>query len=227
YSCLGPILAGIALERISGRSLRALFSERIRRPLGISASELRYAPVPRTLRERTAPTETGRQRERDIALAMTSSSDDPASKPLFEGPLRGVVHDGNALFLGGAAGNAGLFGTAAAVFRLCSALATDGLLFTTQELELFRRPLGRSPTDIRTFGFQSGAAEQAPAGPFGPHSYGHVGFTGTSVWIDADRPLVAVLLTNRVHPRWTDAPVQAWRREFHALAAQLGGGARS
>ncbi|RMG44994.1 MAG: class A beta-lactamase-related serine hydrolase [Acidobacteria bacterium] len=214
YSCLGPILAGIAMERATGRPLAELFRERLAAALDLGETEIRFGPLPGGLRRRAAPTEAGRRHEEAMAGGCPRGRDDV--------PLRGEVHDGNAAFLGGAAGNAGLFGTAEAVHRLASALAVPGPLFDDREVERFRRPAARGGGDVRTFGFRSGLARTAPAGALGPSSFGHVGFTGTSVWIEPSRPLVAVLLSNRIHPEWREAPVQRWRREFHDLVAGSG-----
>ena len=79
----------------------------------------------------------------------------------------------------------------------------------------------RSRNQARTFGFQSGSDPGAPAGALGPDSFGHCGFTGTSVWIAPRRPAVAVLLTNHVHCVRGDAPIGRWRRDYHGLAVDL------
>ncbi len=221
YSCFGPILAGIALERATGRRLAQLLDDEIRVPLGLPAAELGFGPLPRAARERAAPTETGRLYESSLAGEGRHGLD------VVPGPgavLRGEVHDGNASFLGGAAGNAGAFGTARAVFRLAAELAAPRTLFDGAGLRAFHDAWSGEGGEARTLGFQSGRSPDAPAGGLGARSFGHVGFTGTSVWIAPDAPLVVVLLTNRVHPVFRDAPVQSWRREFHDLSLQLSPG---
>ncbi|MBP7146185.1 MAG: beta-lactamase family protein [Acidobacteria bacterium] len=213
YSCLSAIAAGVALERLSGLGLRELLRREVAIPLGIAEGDLGFSPLASGQRSRTAPTERGRAREAQLAGLPPAPADEP---------LRGTVHDNNSAFLGGASGNAGLFGTARAVFRVASALVTGGLLGADSRARL--RAVGaRSDDEARTFGFQSGSAATAPAGAFGPASFGHVGFTGTSVWLSPDPAWIAVLLTNRVHPRWVEAPMQTWRREFHDLAWTLRG----
>lgn len=220
YSCLGPILVGVALRRITGRTLRELFADEVLRPLGLADEELCFGPLPVPLRERTAPTEVGRQYEDTIAGDGVAGRDIAPGSPA---PLRGEANDGNAAFLGGAAGNAGLFGSARAVFRVASAVAAPGVLLAPREWRRLATPGASSPDDVRTFGFQSGAAPRAPAGPLGPESFGHVGFTGVSAWNSPRLDLVAVLLTNRIHPRWSDAPMQDWRREFHGAVVRAAG----
>ncbi len=243
YSCPSAIAAKCALERGTGRPLRALFREYVAAPLGLGEDDVLFSPVPDRLRARCAPTERGRTHEDGIADAEGRSLGDAfdenrgaALVPGDDAPLRGVVHDGNAAFLGGDGGNAGLFATAAATFRLASALAHGPFLSAAARARL-TTPAAEGNGDVRTFGFKAGAAATAPVGALGPRAYGHNGFTGTSVWIapapgddpprgdDAAPPLVAVLLANRVHPRWTDAPVQAWRRAFHDAVVAASGSA--
>lgn len=137
----------------------------------------------------------------------------------------GQVHDGNAFFLGGAAGNAGLFGTARAVFRLACSLAFDGDYLPSVARGLLWAPLAGHPGgDVRSLGFQLSTADHSPGAVFGPRGFGHVGFTGSSVWVRETPALVAVLLTNRVHPLWREAPMQLWRAQFHEIACRLAGG---
>ncbi len=224
YSCLGPLLAGIALERSSGRSLRQLLVEEVVVPLAIPPGELLFSPLPSTARDGVAPTECGRQREAELATSWFSPAEPVAAEgrghEIVPGPaafLCGEVHDGNACFLGGAAGNAGLFGTARAVFRVASALLVDDDFLPYRWRRLFAEPCARGEGDVRSFGFQSGEAPEAPVGAFGAASFGHVGFTGTSLWIGVPEGPIAVLLTNRVHPRYVAAPMQDWRRAFHDL----------
>lgn len=217
YSDLGAVLAAIACERAAGAPLDQLFDSLVRDPLDLTARDCRFGPLPADDLPRTAPTETGRRREAEQA------GDPPPVSPLVPGPrrpLRGEVHDGNAAFLGGVAGQAGLFGTARAVFRLASACLGAVPLYRPDTLTRFREPALCNGADAYTLGFQSAVAPKAPAGPaFGPAAFGHVGFTGTSVFADPLRPLVAVLLTNAIHPVWRDLPIRAWRIEFHDLAA--------
>ncbi len=228
YSCLSAIAAGIALERHAGASLGELFDRLVREPLGLPPAEACPGPLPAPLRPLAAPTERGRRREWELARAWARERgvrlprDGPVPGP--DEPLRGDVHDGNAAHLGGLAGNAGLFATARATFRLVSALALPGVLADERLLRLCREPLARGGGDVRTLGFRHAATANAPGAVLGPRAWGHEGFTGTAAWVDPDRPLVAVLLSNRVHPRWSDAPVQAWRREVFATIAAVADG---
>jgi CubicO group peptidase (beta-lactamase class C family) len=224
YSCLGPILAGLALERRTGASVRELWDAEVRLPLTLPPEGLLFGPLPPELVPRAAPTESGRRHEESIAGPGEFGRE---IAPGPAAPLRGVVNDGNACFLGGAAGNAGLFGAADVVFRVASALAAPGPLLADREWRRAVQPAATGSDDARTIGFQSGASPKAPAGALGAASFGHVGFTGVSVWIAPQLELVAVLLSNRIHPRYTEAPVQTWRREFHDAVVRAASRERS
>lgn len=185
YSDLGYLLLGVALAARADDELDRVVAREVVAPLGLtlgSARQLR-ARDPR-FDARVAPTEV-------VA---------------FRGGLvRGVVHDENAWALAGhgSAGHAGLFGDARAVLGLGVAIleALAGRRrewLGPDELE----PLLRTrPGGSHLAGFDRRSGEAPSSGSvFGPRTFGHLGFTGTSLWIDPDRELVGVLLTNRVHP---------------------------
>jgi CubicO group peptidase (beta-lactamase class C family) len=185
YSDLGAITLGLALERLYRRPIRQLASRQILRPLGLRAT--RYRP-PRSWRARIAPTEFDPWRGRLI---------------------HGEVHDENAAFLGGTSGHAGLFGS-----------ARDLLAFGEWLLARYRGdPGGRHsaplrpetvreftlrqhlvPGSSRALGWDTPSPGSSAGTRLAPSSFGHTGFTGTSIWIDPSRDLVVVLLSNRVHP---------------------------
>ena len=146
------------------------------------------------------------------------------------GLVRGRVHDENAWALTGAggSGHAGMFGTVGAVLRFGEAV-TDGLLghgpFAPHDLGWL---VSERPGGTLRAGFDGKSEQGSSAGArFGPRSFGHLGFTGTSVWMDPDASLVAVLLTNRVYPSRTRALVAIKRERprahdaLHAYAASL------
>jgi len=132
----------------------------------------------------------------------------------------GEVHDNNAHTLGGVAGNAGLFGTARAVVSASRACLAGGGLLGDEERSWFGHNFTPGLSQDRAVGFQLATTAGSSAGPaLGPRSFGHTGFTGTSVWIDPDARRIVVLLTNRVHPRFRDLDMNAIRRQFHAAVA--------
>ena len=215
YSCLGYILAGFALEAAGGGTLEQLFEERIARPLGVS--DLLYRPS-ESQRPRTAATEKGNRRERTLAGEQGAGYNGWRT-----GFIWGEVHDTNARTLGGVAGNAGLFGTARAVHALAASLldTARGLLRPEERL-LLRRSATPGLAEERAVGFQVASTRGASAGSaLPPMSFGHTGFTGTSLWIDPEAERTYILLTNRVHPRYRPLDMHSVRREFHAIAARL------
>jgi CubicO group peptidase (beta-lactamase class C family) len=212
YSCPNYILAGFALERAGGAPLVTLFREQVGAPLGVA--DLLFSP-PASLRRRIAATETGNARERDLAGAAGADYNEWRS-----GVIWGETHDNNAHTLGDAAGNAGLFGTARAVHQLAREFLPGGRLLGEGERALFGHNFTPGLQQDRAVGFQLATTIGCSAGPgLGPASFGHTGFTGTSLWIDPQARRIVVLLTNRVHPRFRDQDMNALRREFHTLAA--------
>ncbi len=174
YSDIGFILLGIAIERLTGRTLAE------QAPGGFS-----FAPDP----------------------AMCAATERCSWRGRV---LRGEAHDENAAALGGAAGHAGLFGTADAVLDFAAALLAD----CPAEL---RTPASRTRSlgwEIRHEGWAGGDA-------CSPATIGHTGFTGTGLWIDLSAGVAWTLLTNRVHPsRHTDTGIQALRRAVGDLVVR-------
>jgi CubicO group peptidase (beta-lactamase class C family) len=133
----------------------------------------------------------------------------------------GDVHDGNAYFLGGAAGHAGLFSNAHETLRLAEQfIASSTRLLAPETCELFRTDLTHNLNEARSFAWQLAATKDSTASAaLAPDSFGHLGFTGTSCWIDAACERVFILLTNRTHTRTLPfANINGVRREFHTLA---------
>lgn len=180
YSDLGIILLGEILERAAGHSLDAFVRERVFGPLGMRDTMFR---PPARLRPRIAPTEFDAWCGRLI---------------------HGEVHDENAFALGGVAPHAGLFSTAGDLARFARMLLNGGTLdgrriVSRETVELFTRRAGIPGSD-RALGWDTKSAEGSSAGIlFSSRSFGHTGFTGTSIWIDPERELFVILLTNRVH----------------------------
>ncbi|MFI5183823.1 MAG: serine hydrolase domain-containing protein, partial [Vicinamibacteria bacterium] len=118
--------------------------------------------------------------------------------------LRGEVHDENAFALGGVAPHAGLFGTAPDLARFAQMLVNGGVyehrrIVSRETLEGFTRRAG-VPDSSRALGWDTPSSGSSSGSLFSPRSFGHTGFTGTSLWIDPDRRLFLILLTNRVYP---------------------------
>jgi CubicO group peptidase (beta-lactamase class C family) len=195
YSDLGFILLGDLLERVHGDRLDRLATREIFAPLGLPS--LSFAPGPHSPDGPVAPTERCPVRGRLLA---------------------GEVHDLNAWAMGGVAGHAGLFGHAADVGTLCAALcqiwrgqggASAGMGALALDRDLLRTfwsPCGVAGSTWR-LGWDGPAASASLAGErISRAAVGHLGFTGTSLWIDPARAVFVVVLSNRVHPAVRDDP---------------------
>ncbi|MCP3978970.1 MAG: beta-lactamase family protein [bacterium] len=214
YSDLGYIVLGAVLERVAGRALPQLFDALIARPLGLARAAF---AVDGSRAGDAASTECGNLFERMLA------GDAGQGHAWREEIPAGEVHDANAHTLGGAAGHAGLFGTCedvASIAREILCGETLGLAGRQRERLLRLAPDSKD----RTVGFVAASASKAARGVLPDDAPGHVGFTGTSLWLDPAASGFYVLLTNRVHPYVETSDFQEIRREFHraALAAIAG-----
>lgn len=201
YSDLGFILLGAVVERAFGDSLDNLARERIFQPLGMRRTCFR---PPSAWGPRIAPTEMDPWRQR---------------------LLRGEVHDENACAMGGVAAHAGLFGTAADLAVFCQALLNGGVynhrrIVKASTLETFTRRQAQPSESSRALGWDTPSPDCSAGSRLSPQSYGHTGFTGTSLWIDPRRRLFIVLLTNRVHPSRENGAIQSARRQIADTVAE-------
>jgi serine-type D-Ala-D-Ala carboxypeptidase len=209
YSDLDFMLLGLLIEEVTGQRLEQTVAEKVMRPLDLQ-EELFFQTLP----------VAGRQR----IFAATENC------PWRGRVLVGEVHDDNAHVLGGVAGHAGLFGTIGGVLALASHLleSRQGLTvhpgYRSADLLECLSPLHRAFGSSLLLGFDSPSPGLSSAGRFfSPASFGHLGFTGTSFWIDPAQDLVVVLLTNRIHPRRDNDRIKAFRPLFHdAVATALG-----
>jgi len=200
YSDLGYILAGAILSRVSGRSLDRVMVDEVTSVLGISdqvyyPAALNGETKARFLRT-VAPTERCDWRGRIV---------------------RGEVHDENCAALGGVSGHAGLFGTARGVAALGRA-TLDALAGRTHFLsrELLEHALRPRPGGSHVLGWDTKSQAASSAGRrISASAFGHLGFTGTSIWCDPDRDVVVVLLTNRVCPSRANEKIKGFRPAFH------------
>ena len=205
YSDLGFMLLGFILEdlrrdtRGAGRRFdpSATLSSQFKRIAAfITIEPLAYNPT-RTWRPRIAPTEHDEWRGRT---------------------LQGEVHDENAWALGGAAGHAGLFGTAGAVGAFAQSvlrtIAGERVVAAPDTFRAFIRGAG-IPGSSRALGWDTMLPTSSCGSRMSPTAIGHTGFTGTSLWIDWERDVYVVLLTNRVHPTRENNRLRAIRPEFH------------
>lgn len=239
YSDLGFITLGLLLEKMEQAPLSHIARHEIFEPLKLQRT---YISPPRSAQTETAASETGNRYERQMCEEMLTEA---AAKTLTEGTdkaltkataktltiasvnwrehlIWGEVHDGNAHFLGGAAGHAGLFSTARETLRLASQfLQGHTELLKPETCALFRSNLTGGLEEARSVAWQLAATPDSTAGPnLSPDSFGHLGFTGTSCWLDATRERAYILLTNRTHARPLPfININSTRRAFHTLAS--------
>jgi CubicO group peptidase (beta-lactamase class C family) len=176
YSDLGADILGFVVESASGQSLDKFVAERVFRPLGMKNTG--FLPAD-SLKPRIAPTEVA---------------------PPRGYPLRGEVHDENAHALGNVAGHAGLFSSAGDLAIFAQMMLNRGeyngtRIVADSTVRKFTEEVARS----RALGWEVGNGEHGAGEYFDEHAFGHTGYTGTSLWIDPDREMFVVLLTNRVH----------------------------
>lgn len=197
YSDLGFMILAWVIEHVSGQRLDHFIAQEIYRPLGLHH-------------------------------LLFISSDTPLYEGLFAATencrwrnmiLEGRVHDENAYAVGGVEGHAGLFGNAENIHDLLYALLSSYLgdtsypLFQTALVRLFFK---RLPHTDKALGFDTPSLRGSSCGSyFSKKSVGHLGFTGTSFWMDLDRKINVILLTNRIHPTRENNAIKAFRPELH------------
>ena len=219
YSDPNFIALGFLLEVVFGSPLNVAFDKEFRNIRLIRT----FFGGNETLRREIAASEHGNRFERQmcVELGFLSSTATPPAGVFRDEIIWGEVHDGNAYFMGGVAGHAGLFSTAEEVFKIAQQfLPNFTQLLKPETCELFRTNFTKGMSEDRSFAFQLASTKDSTAGSqMSPESFGHNGFTGTSVWIDPGKDRVFVLLTNRTH----DHPlpfvnINSVRRRFHDLA---------
>jgi len=209
YSDLGFMILRHVVEHISGKQLGRFVDEAVYKPLiSDSGRGLLFADADSRLRpERCAATEFC---------------------PWRNILLEGVVHDENASVMGGVDGHAGLFGTAGCIHRLLSALLSayhgfsSTYVFKNKLLKIFFK---RQDNTEKTLGFDTPSLYNSSCGDFfSRKSVGHLGFTGTSFWMDLERSVIVILLTNRIHPSRDNTKIKAFRPKIHnAIMKSLSG----
>lgn len=190
YSCMGYILLGKILESVYGKSLSDVSRERIFEPLGMTMTG--YLPKGGNIAATELNAATGK-------------------------PYQGVVHDENARFLKCVSGNAGVFSNIEDCVRFAAMLSASGFpLLNPGTLRLAIRDWTPTHDIHRGLGFHvSGGPGSFMGDFFPPSAFGHTGFTGTSLAVDPQSGLYAILLTNAVHPQRGNPAIQRFRRLFH------------
>jgi|SRR5579872_1790947 CubicO group peptidase (beta-lactamase class C family) len=213
YSDIGFIILGVALERIAEESLDSFCRREVFGPLAMANTT--FNP-PEGIRPTIPPT----------ADERTESETSTVARSTFRKRIiQGEVQDENASVLGGVAGHAGLFSTAEDLARFAHCMLLGGLPIVRPEtVSLFTKRQKQPPGTSRALGWDTPSIPSQSGKYFGPGSYGHLGYTGTSLWIDPERTLSITLLTNRTwpdcskaikefRPRFYDAAIEALNRE--------------
>jgi CubicO group peptidase (beta-lactamase class C family) len=197
YSDLGFMLLGLIIEKITGKEIDELTRRIIYTPLGLQKDLIFPSSC-----------------ENDTRTYVSTGNCLWSKKRLF-----GVVHDDNCRSIGGVAGHAGLFGTLQGVMQLCEQLLNQWKdraqhpAYSNRLLQETLKPIGDSTW---TMGFDMVSPQGSSAGTFfSRRSVGHLGFTGTSFWIDPEKDCIAVLLTNRVYYGRENWKIKEFRPAFH------------
>ena len=222
YSDLGFIVLGFLLQHLSGLSLVELAQREIFEQLKLQQTFFNPSAAMRT---GVAACESGNAYERDMCERDFASHNSTSNRYAGwrDGIIWGEVHDGNAHFLGGAAGHAGLFSNVSETLRLANQFVAElSELLSPESCRLFRENMTDGLNEARSFAWQLAATKDSTASASLPaDAFGHTGFTGASCWIDAERQRVFILLTNRTHAHQLPfANINAARREFQSLAVK-------
>jgi CubicO group peptidase (beta-lactamase class C family) len=193
YSDIGFIILGIALERLADEPLDRFCQREIFSPLAMIHTT--FNP-PLEIRARIPP-----------------AVDDQAFRHRI---IQGEVYDENASVLGGVAPHAGLFSTAADLAKFAHAMLNAGRpILRPETLALFTRRASAPTATSRALGWDTPSAPSQSGKYFSPQSFGHLGYTGTSLWIDPARQLSITLLTNRTWPDCSNPAIKQIRPKFH------------
>jgi serine-type D-Ala-D-Ala carboxypeptidase len=204
YSDIGFILLGRALEVLAGEPLDAYCAREVFKPLAMSSTGF-------------------------LPLAAARSAIPPTEEDtdLRHRKIQGEVQDENCFVLGGVAGHAGLFSDALDPLRYAHGLF-EQQLFSEETIDLFTTRAGIPPESSRALGWDTPSAPSSSGQFFSRHSAGHLGYSGTSFWIDVERQVAIVLLTNRTWPHRQSQAIRTVRPAFHdAVMTALGVGRKT
>jgi CubicO group peptidase (beta-lactamase class C family) len=206
YSDLGFIIIEWIIEEATGMSLSGLVTQYFYEPLSL---------------ERTFFNE-GNKQSLPLKPEIAATEDCPWRKEI----LQGVVHDENAFAAGGVSGHAGLFSTAFEMFLIVNMLiehykGTRSDFFSPELVKEFFRRQDIVNGSSWALGWDTPSDDNSSSGRyFSPNSVGHLGFSGTSIWMDLDRDVIVILLTNRVHPTRSNNKIRAFRPILHDIVME-------
>jgi CubicO group peptidase (beta-lactamase class C family) len=226
YSDLNFIVLGSIIHKISGELWK--FAEDTFRE-SLNCRNTFAMGIPEGLEDTAAASEFGNEYEKQTCIEKgylqppATAGGTDRSDAFRNYQIWGEVHDGNAYFMGGVAGHAGVFSTAEEVFKIAlQFLPRYTKLLKPETCELFRTNFTKGLNEDRSFAFQLASTKDSTAGTkMSPESFGHNGFTGTSLWIDPVKDRIFVLLTNRTHNHPLPfVNINSVRRQFHDLSIE-------
>ncbi len=215
YSDLNFLVLTFLLEKLYGKRIDEIAKAEIFEPLNLQNT---FFNPPKDLLEKIVASEKGNEFEKQTCLEQGF---DISKYNWRDYQIWGEVHDGNCFFMNGVSGHAGLFSTAEETFKIAQQfLPNQTKLLKPATCELFRTNFTKDLNEARSFAFQLAETPDSTASTaLSKDSFGHLGFTGTSLWIEPETERIFILLTNRTHAR--ELPfllLNSVRRKFHELA---------
>ena len=228
YSDLNFIVLRFLLEKIYGKPIDEIARTEIFEPLKLHNT---FFNPPKELQKRIAASEKGNEYEKNTCIEMgffdekiKPSATADGSDKFRNYQIWGEVHDGNCYFMNGVSGHAGLFSTVIETFKIAQQfLANQTTLLKPETCKLFRTNFTPGLNEARSIAFQLAETKDSTASAaLSKDSFGHLGFTGTSLWIEPETERIFILLTNRTHARELPfANINSVRRRFHELATEI------
>ncbi|CAN5454280.1 serine hydrolase domain-containing protein [soil metagenome] len=218
YSDLNFLLLGFLVEKIYRKSLDEIARQEIFEPLNLQNTF--YNP-PKEFQTQIAGNEKGNEFEKQTCIELGF---DITNYDWREYQIWGEVHDGNCYFMKGVSGHAGLFSTAEEVFKIAQQfLPNQSKLLNPETCKLFRKNFTKGLNEARSIAFQlAETSESSASKALSNDSFGHLGFTGTSLWIEPETERIFILLTNRTHVHELPFVIlNSTRRHFHEMATRL------
>lgn len=213
YSDFNFLLLGFLLEKLRGKSLDEIARTEIFEPLNLTKTFFNPTAPPGEI----AASEFGNFYEKNLCREMNYNVD---AVKWREKLIWGEVHDANCHALSGATGHAGLFSCATEVFKIAQQfLPATTTLLKPETCSLFKTNFTKNLNQARSLAFELAANDDSTASKsLATNSFGHLGFTGTSLWIEPERERIFILLTNRTHRALPFVNINQTRRRFHELA---------
>jgi CubicO group peptidase (beta-lactamase class C family) len=212
YSDWDFVLMGLIIEHITGMPLDQFVSTRVWQPLNMH--DTGFNPLSSVAIPANSDCTAAFRADNPLLARIAMTEIDTAYRHTH---IHGIAHDENACALGGVAGHAGLFSSARDVAVFCQMLLNGGQyggVRLIQPTTVARWTARQSNKSSRALGWDTPSDQSSAGRYFSPRSFGHTGFTGTSIWVDPERGIFAVLLTNRVDPTRANMRVEALRRDI-------------